>query len=90
VLIARRDGLLHPQSTEQIAPALDALPDFSIKRTLRPSGLTVLAADAAGASDRRSPQEVGRGGAGCRLKHTARLPEFVKQSLQIPWCQSPS
>jgi hypothetical protein len=51
VLIAKRDGLLHPQSTEQIARALDALPDFSIKRTLRPSGLTVLTADAAGASD---------------------------------------
>jgi hypothetical protein len=51
VLIAKRDGLLHPQSTEQIAQALDALPDFKIKRTLRPTGLTVLAADAAGASD---------------------------------------
>jgi subtilisin len=51
VLIAKRDGLLHPQTITQIAQALDALPDFKIKRTLRPSGLSVVARDGAGASD---------------------------------------
>lgn len=51
VLITQRDGMLHPQSTDQIAQALNAMPDFKIKKTLRPSGLAVMAAGAPGASD---------------------------------------
>ncbi|CAH2599273.1 S8 family serine peptidase [Rhodovastum atsumiense] len=51
ILIAHREGALHPQSTDQIAQALAALPDFKVRKALRPSGLAVLAADAAGASD---------------------------------------
>jgi subtilisin len=51
ILIAQRDGMLHTQSTDQIAKALSAMPDVRIRKTLRPSGLAVMAAGAAGASD---------------------------------------